>query len=99
MSLAIECDDVDTVMLADGWYQVLKNSFGIDSYEFMWGETCLHGGGDSGISSSGFHFYGFKIGHEGTKISMYGPLTSVVAIGTKASKKKVLKRGDKDWID
>lgn len=87
MSLAIQCDNVIGVLLADGWYNVGKNSFGIDAYEYLWDKICLHGGGDGGVCSSGFHFWGYKEGNPKVKLSMMGPLTSILAVSYDASKK------------
>ncbi len=35
MSLSIDIDRVSRVLLADGWHEVLKFSFDLDSYEFV----------------------------------------------------------------
>lgn len=77
MSLAIQCDNVERVLLSDGWHTVYKDSFGLDSYEYLWGEQIMHGGGNSGISATGFVFqesFGKKIRTFG------GPLTSIIAV-------------------
>ena len=56
MSLEINVDDVIAVLIGDTWYSVEDQSFNIDSYEFTWGETLIHGGGHSGVCASGYSF-------------------------------------------
>jgi hypothetical protein len=85
VSLAIEVDHVEEVLLADGWHPVTKNSdgvstFSLDSYEFVWeagGDPnyLLHGGGRSGVCATGFSFR--ETAH-GARIS--GPLTAILAV-------------------
>jgi hypothetical protein len=54
MSLAIQVDDVVSVLMDDGWHSVADKSFSIDAYEFLWGEDVLLGGGTvRGVSASG----------------------------------------------
>ena len=36
MSLAIDIDRVDAVLLADGWHEVVDFSFALDAYEYVW---------------------------------------------------------------
>ena len=81
MSLAIEIDDVRAVLLADGWHTVLGDSFNLDSYEYHWGDDGMHGGGDSGICSTGFSCD--ERDDAGHTHCLYGPLTSVLAVRTK----------------
>jgi hypothetical protein len=84
MSLAIDVDKVEAVLLADGtWYSVQDASFTMDAYEYIWwpNDTArergdfeiLHGGGAGGITSSGFRFKS-----EGRWLS--GPLSAVLAV-------------------
>jgi|TARA_Y100000310_G_C20637676_1_gene792082 hypothetical protein len=91
MSLAIDVDDVVSVLLSDGeWYGVQDYSFTIDSYEYLYfseaekdgdyrsklePHNIVHGGGSSGITASGF---GFKWTTGG--IWMYGPLSAIVSV-------------------
>lgn len=83
MSLAINVDKVDSVMLSDGaWYQVEKleadtSSFDLDAYEFVAPnmDQALHGGGANGVCATGFRF---KNAHTGKMIA--GPLTAIVAV-------------------
>ena len=77
MSLAIEVDDVVAVLLADGWHTVYEDSFYLDSYEFLWGEQVLQGGGQSGICSNGFTF------KSADRSYLSGPLTAILAVRTK----------------
>jgi hypothetical protein len=54
MSLAIQVDDVVSVLMDDGWHPVADKSFSVDAYEFLCGEDVLMGGGSvDGGSSSG----------------------------------------------
>ena len=73
MSLALEVDNVMEVLLADGWHLVRHKSFGLDSYEYLWGGQVLHGGGSSDVCAIGFMFT------DGTD-TFAGPLTSILAI-------------------
>ncbi len=46
MSLAIQVDDVQEVLLSDGkWYVVEGKTFNLDAYEFLHGDHTLLGGG------------------------------------------------------
>jgi hypothetical protein len=75
MSLAIEVDNVKSVLLADGWHEVAPNSFQIDAYEFRDGdEVLLKGGAANGVISTGATWKG--TGGE----SIACPLTSILAI-------------------
>ena len=48
MSLAIDVDRVIQVLLADGWHEVLDDSFDLDAYEFIHSSRPIHKGGQSG---------------------------------------------------
>jgi len=83
VSLAIDVDNVTEVLLADGWHVVLRDSFDLDSYEYISANeyqrerddfTLLHGGGNSGICSIGFSFL------TGAHTRMAGPLSAVLAV-------------------
>ena len=78
MSLAIDVDSVTHVLLADGWHVVSDESFGLDSYEFMWrkgmGDTPMLGGGQEDLIPA----TGFSFTEKGAAIC--GPLTSVLAV-------------------
>lgn len=78
MSLYINVDLVQRVLLADGWHNVEEESFDLDAYEFCDGDDLtLHGGGASGICSTGFSFL---TGSPLARIS--GPLDSIIAVVT-----------------
>jgi hypothetical protein len=70
MSLAIDTDDVQAVLLADGWHRVEVQSFDLDAYEYVWR--------DGVISSSGAMGFTFTDGDIGAIIR--GPLQSVLAV-------------------
>jgi len=54
VSLAIDIDKVEGVLLADGWHDVDGASFTVDVYEFVQGEQLLVGGGQvAGVPSTG----------------------------------------------
>ena len=74
MSLAIQQERVREVLLSGEWYKVDKQSFYIDSYEFMDDTYCTHGGGHGGVTASGFCFI-----TAGSHL-MAGPLTAIQAI-------------------
>lgn len=80
MSLGIDVDHVHSVLLADGWHDVWNDSFFLDSYEFMWDEECVHGGGQSDICAVGFSFTESCVGFPDKPI--YGPLTAILAVRT-----------------
>ena len=91
MSLAINIDKVIRVLLSDGWHDVLEESFTLDAYEYLWypsdHETAMnaeivHGGGKSGVCSTGFKFQGIGNADDGP-LWMYGPLTAIQAVETK----------------
>jgi hypothetical protein len=94
MSLAIEVDDITHVLLADGWHTVQDASFGIDSYEFMWGEgmgdsPVLGGGQEKHIAAAGSQAHRESTSRkrfsftEGDHV-LHGPLTSVLTVKVKA---------------
>ena len=66
MSLAIDSEEVEAVLLADGWHEVYRSSFELDLYQFVHGEGGL----------PGFTFETVE-----TRPAMVsGPLTSVLAV-------------------
>ena len=79
MSLAIETDAIEAVLLADGWHNVSQNTFALDAYEYKDGSrTVLTGGTVAGVVSTGFFF-------NATDGQAYmGPLTSVLAVRTRS---------------
>lgn len=78
MSLAINVDNVDAVLLADGWHDVADNedgvsSFSMDAYEYVWGEFVHQ---DSRhCATLGFDFVEVKTGYR-----IAGPVTSILAV-------------------
>jgi hypothetical protein len=75
MSLKIEVDSVDAVLLADGWHEVDARSFDLDSYEFHHQDSTLLGGGsEKNISATGATWR--EPG--GTRIAC--PIDSVIAV-------------------
>ncbi len=85
MSLAIDVDSVSAVLLGDGWHTVADGSFLLDSYEFVWQETLVHGGGDGGSCATGFCFledFDDNAGEacRGDKARVSGPLTAILAV-------------------
>ncbi len=85
MSLSLDVDKVTAVLLVDGWHEVAEDSFGLDSYEYLWWPPgladgkephVLHGGGRAGICSTGFQFKS----DAGDAIS--GPLSAIQAVRT-----------------
>jgi hypothetical protein len=75
MSLHIEVDKVDAVLLADGWHPVDGRSFNLDSYEFHHEDTdLLRGGAVPGVPSTGATWRE----PDGTRIAC--PLTAILAV-------------------
>lgn len=74
MSLALDVDNIRSVLLADGWHTVSGKSFDLDSYEYICNGQLRHGGGQCEICAVGFVFQ-----NERNEL-MAGPLTSVLAV-------------------
>lgn len=74
MSLAIETDEVFAVLVGGSWWKVQKNSFDLDSFEFVHGGESVYGGGQSGVCATGFTFV------TDTGVEMFGPLTAIQAV-------------------
>lgn len=88
MSLQINMCRIVRVLLADGWHDCKKDTFGLDSYEFgtyykvspkEWSTgirfDCQHGGGNSGVCPTGFAFTDATTGE-----TISGPLTAILAV-------------------
>jgi hypothetical protein len=74
MSLRIDVDLVEAVLLEDGWHQVHDVSFDLDAYEFL-SEGELVGNGDGSIVPyTGFAF----LEEDGRQIA--GPLSAIKAV-------------------
>ncbi len=89
MSLAIDPATVTHVLLADGWHRIEDESFCLDAYEYVEGDldslVLIHGGGASGVCTTGFRFLEDLDGNAGTAHvgdhqCVSGPLTSVLAV-------------------
>ncbi len=71
MSLNIEPDRVEEVLLADGWHAVARRTFALDAYEFVDGDEVLHGAGTG---------FSFVEDIDPGQVIVSGPLTSVLAV-------------------
>ena len=89
MSLAIDIDKVDSFLLKSGeWFQVWNNSFDIDAYEFGqkdddYGKDhfmLLHQPANETTGFSAVVSY-FEHNGEKKKYTIFGPLSSIIAIG------------------
>ena len=96
MSLAINIDEVDRVLLADGWHEVANQSFEIDAYEFTGPNSDIEhmrlvGGQEALLPAAGATWMEVYEGHEaipGTAIARpvrkawqyFCPLTAVLAV-------------------
>lgn len=94
MSLEINIHDVTAVLLNDGWHPVINESFDLDAYEYMDGSiTNRHGdakriyAGEYQGSATGFTFITDFDG-EGSLGRLSGPVTSILAIQEKESKRQ-----------
>lgn len=87
MSLAIDVEHVVSVLLGDGWHDVVDDSFDIDAYDFvstmfldqqrrgdLVDGVILHEAGAGGTCPVGFSFLGW----DGYRVA--GPLTAVLAV-------------------
>jgi len=74
MSLAIDVDEVEAVLLADGWHVVIDDTFDLDAYEFKRDTSLVHGGGSNGVCATGFVF------EDDDGQFMAGPLTAILAV-------------------
>jgi hypothetical protein len=91
MSLAIDVDKVEAVLLADGWHEVIfyegKSSFTLDAYEFVRNtekETNpridVSGWKVEGVPSTVACWDGLVPGRRDQICRVYAPLTSILAI-------------------
>lgn len=81
MSLFIDVERINRILLPDGWHDIKLGSFLVDAYEFVEtgsnpnSFTLLFGGGTSSlIPSSGFSVI------DQTGVRIVGPLTSILAV-------------------
>lgn len=78
MSLLIDIDRVESVLLEDGWHDVLDGTFNLDSYEYVEGEQLILGGGQvQGVPSTGF---AFDTELRGKRVRLRGPVTAILAV-------------------
>jgi hypothetical protein len=78
MSLNIDVDKVEAVLLADGWHRVSKGTFGLDAYEYVdKGDTVLPSGRVEGVPSTG------AMWKDGDTI-VACPVTAILAVRWKA---------------
>jgi len=76
MSLAINLDEVEAVMLLDHqWYKVIDHTFIIDSYEFVWDKQTVIGGGQ--VPNVSATCAAWKTSG---KTNMVCPFTSIIAL-------------------
>lgn len=80
MSLSIQISQVGAVLLADGWHEIMSGTFDLDSYEFLDGADLVHGGGASGVCSTGFSYVPQSSGGTPGTSRICGPLTAVLAV-------------------
>jgi hypothetical protein len=74
MSLNIDVDKVEAVLLVDGWHRVVKGTFELDAYEYSdQGNTVLSGGNVQGVPSTGATW------KEGDSI-IACPVTAILAV-------------------
>jgi len=79
MSLSIDIDTVSAVLLADGWHDVIDDSFEVDAYEYVQGKALRFRGGQSAlIPATGFQFK--EAQGVGGAVMVYGPLTAILAV-------------------
>jgi hypothetical protein len=84
MSLMIDVDLVEAVLLVDGWHPVADDSFTLSDYEFVWWPksqnkkkdepAMLHSSGNGGVAATGFSF------HDSADMLTSGPLTAIHAV-------------------
>jgi hypothetical protein len=74
MTLGIQVNEIKQVLLADRWHEVEKESFALDTYEFIEGQQAVARGDGQLITSVGFMFR-----EPGGQI-VAGPLSSILAV-------------------
>jgi len=75
MSLAIDVDKVEAVLLADGWHLVAEKSFDLDAYEFHHEKSFILKGGEvEGVPSTGAAW------KEADGSRVYCPITAIQAV-------------------
>jgi hypothetical protein len=75
MSLAIDVDIIEKVLLADGWHEVADASFQVDTYEYVHGgRAVLSAGQVEGLTSSGAQW------REPSGTIVACPITAILAV-------------------
>jgi len=84
MSLSINVDAVHSILLRDGWHDVVEDSFCIDAYEYVSGTVSLRnfqlhlgGGQDETVSTTGFGTVE-QVGDR--RLTLSGPISSIIAV-------------------
>jgi hypothetical protein len=78
MSLNIDVDKVEAVLLSDGWHLVLDASFTLDAYEYTWqGSDDLVYASRYGRECTGFSF---KEKTANGIVLISGPMESLLAV-------------------
>lgn len=79
MSLAIDIDRVQKVLIAGKWYHVFDASFVVDSFEFIWFATP---GGEPDAVSGGEVGCSFVIKDEESQLrhTMFAPLSAIQGV-------------------
>ena len=75
MSLAIDVDIIEKVLLSDGWHEVADGSFQVDAYEYIHGgRAVLSAGQAQGLTSTGAQ----RREPSGTMVAC--PITAILAV-------------------
>lgn len=72
MSIAIDVTKLRSILLADGWHRVAKQSFVVGTYAFQQGATTV-AAGNGGPASQGFSFT------DDAGYTLLGPLSAILA--------------------
>jgi len=75
MSLAIDVDIIEKVLLSDGWHEVADASFQVDTYEYVHGgRVVLSAGQAQGLTSIGAQW------REPSGTMVACPITAILAV-------------------
>ena len=75
MSLAIDVDIIEKVLLSDGWHEVADGSFQVDAYEYSHGgRAVLSAGQVPGLTSTGAQW------REPSGTMVACPITAILAV-------------------
>jgi hypothetical protein len=88
MSLAIEIDQIEEVLLSDGWHRVVPGTLELDAYEYVstGGPVLFKGGQDNSVSATGFTFLEQLSAAymAGKRRKIKGPLSAILGIREKS---------------